>query len=171
MATSNYPRRQATLTSSNNDKNRPTRFNIQSSAMAESPSNNLTDHLTPSPSPSLANDRKDEKSAAIEALCEKCQVVFNHWYEIEDWHQNGQGPKHHTLTSLEASAQAGCPICFMFFGSLTFDEVLLIRSSDSPGESQVTIPLPAVDGACFVELAFPYALASATIRVVPTSCT
>ena len=139
--------------------------------MAESPSNDLTGRLTPSPPPSLANNLKGEKAAAIEALCEKCQVVFNRWYEIEDWHQDGQGPKHHTLNSLEASAQAGCPICFMFFSSLTFDEALSIRSSASPVESQVTIPLPAVDGACFVELAFPYALAGAAIRVVPTSCT
>jgi hypothetical protein len=139
--------------------------------MAESPSNDSAGHLAPSPPPSLANNRKDEKAVANEALCEKCQALFNHWYEAEDWHQNGQGPKHHTLTSLEASAQAGCPICYMFFCSLTFDEALSIRSSVSPGESQVTIPLPAVDGACFVELAFPYALAGAAIRVVPTSRT
>lgn len=50
-------------------------------------------------------------------ICDKCQPIFDHWYEWEQWGPESLKHYHHSLDSLEQSATS-CPICEMLFSDI-----------------------------------------------------
>lgn len=102
-------------------------------------------------------------------LCEKCRAVFDHWYAIDEWYKGEQGPKHYSITSLEAFAQVGCQVCALFFSSLSLENAESIHASTAGGESQVCISYKYGNDYTFLNLKFPGADPVAQIIVTSTS--
>lgn len=50
-------------------------------------------------------------------LCDICENLFKYWYARDNWETERPDHRHDTLSSLQASAEDGCPVCEMFLNS------------------------------------------------------
>jgi len=123
----------------------------------------------------IVEKRFSEHTAISEAYtpCEQCQKIFNYWYDIDKWYNTGphgsQEPSHHSFASLEASADSGCHVCFLFLNSLSLNDRQLLRSFGVSENSKIVIRSRKLQHYVVLEILFPSSCLSAIISVHPTS--
>jgi hypothetical protein len=59
----------------------------------------------------------------IQSLCCECKIIFDNWYERDNWSVLRPAHRHHNIVELQESAGKGCPVCAQLLQGLNDDVI------------------------------------------------